>query len=235
MTPDLTIIERVEKLLAKAESTTFEEERNAYVTKAQELMTRHAIEEAMLRQSDGSKPEITSVRFDVDSMKYSRGRAKLVDAIANANNCYRIAWPKEGNKRGFGIIEVYGTRSALELVEVLWHSLNAQLDKALAETPVPSHVQGKTFRNNFVRAYAYAIAVRLRDAKEETLRSETSSSVALVLVNEREQAESYAKDLASSNGMRVTSQVDKYRGNDEGWSQGKEAGNNASLSRGELN
>ena len=232
-TTNQTILERVEKLLAKAESSEHESERDAYVTKAQELMTKYAIDEAMLRQSQGVRTTITSVSLDVGNVKYSKARAQLAFNIANANNCYAVAWRKLYPERGYDRIEVFGTPTACELVETLWASLNTQLNVALEREEIPSHVQGKTFRNNFVRAYAYTVGQRLKEAKENVVRGEAGHSTALVLVNVRNQAEDYAKDFHSDKS--IVNAVDRYKGNSEGWGAGKRAGQNASLARGQLN
>jgi len=227
---DLTILEKVEKLLAKAESSEYDAERDSYVTKAQELMTKYAIDEAMLRQSQGTQAVITSVSFDVSSAQYSKARAQLAFNIANNNDCYAVAWRKLYPERGYDRIEVFGTPTAIELCETLWHSLNTQLDKALAKEPIPYHVQGKTFRNNFVRAYAATIGQRLKDARQEVIRNEAAGTD-LVLVKVRDKAEDYAKE---EHKGKISNAVDKYRGNHEGWSAGKNAGEKASLARGQL-
>lgn len=238
MSPDKeSIRDKVEKLLRKAESSEYEAERNTYVAKAQELMTRHAIEEAELRIADGTEVTIERMRIDTEGMKYSKARFSLIDSIAVANNCYDVAWPYlDANgyrygRRGYEYIEVFGTPSSLELVKMLWDSLNHQLDMALAETPVPDHVPGKTFRNNFVRAYAIRIGERLTEAKQETLRGATTSSTALVLVNQAEQARDFAFDLHDG---KISSRVERYRGSDAGQTAGRQAGDRASLQRGAL-
>lgn len=46
-----SMMERIRNLLAKAEATTFQEEAHAFTEKAQELMQKYAIDQAMLEAS----------------------------------------------------------------------------------------------------------------------------------------------------------------------------------------
>ena len=50
------VLARIRQLLAKAESTTFEAEALAFTAKAQELMTRHAIDAALVHDTAAGPP-----------------------------------------------------------------------------------------------------------------------------------------------------------------------------------
>ena len=230
--PELSVIERVEKLLAKAESSEFEAERDAFTTKAQEMMTEHAISEAMLRNgADATDMVIRKLDVDMSNLTYAISRGGMLRKIAEANNGFVIGIPKGGGKAGYIRMEVWGTPFALECIETLWNSLNSQLDRELANTQVPSYEHGKTFRNNFIIGFADRVGYRLRAARDETVRNDTRAGTSLVLVNQAEKVEGHARD--QYNNLRSTTRYVNDSGS--GRSMGSEAGSRASLSRGALN
>jgi Protein of unknown function (DUF2786) len=84
-TVDTRMLAKVRALLAKAESTTFEEEANALTAKAQELMARHAIDQAMVAGADGADSDgPTGRRIGVDD-PYAGAKANLLHSVAQAN------------------------------------------------------------------------------------------------------------------------------------------------------
>ncbi len=89
---DGKVLARIRALLAKAESTTFEEEAHAFTAKAQELMTRHAIDVAMLGASAGSDAAIsTEHRMIRIEQPYADPKISLLGAVARANRCRAIS------------------------------------------------------------------------------------------------------------------------------------------------
>lgn len=223
---------RVEALLAKAESTEFPEERDSFIAKAQELMTKYAIEEASLRQGK-SADEVTveHIQINMDQIKYTKALALLITAVAKAQNAYVVFTRKSGNQRGYAFCTIFGSPSALDLCAMLISSLHKQMEISLAKTPIPEGVHGKTFRNNFVIAFAQEIHARLDQAKQETIRGETEKSAALVLMNEAERSEQAGRQFFWSIG-KASGPTGRF--SPEGYRAGKQAGQNASLARGEL-
>jgi hypothetical protein len=86
---DDAALERVRKLLAKAESTSFEPEALVLFAKAQQLMQAHAITQAMLAKERGSdrKPIVFSVTIPAP---YAREKAALLHQVARANRCRTV-------------------------------------------------------------------------------------------------------------------------------------------------
>lgn len=232
------MLERVEALLAKAESSEFPAEKEAFVDKAQSIMTEYAIDEAMLRKaSDAVDMEIDHIEIDLSKIKYSLAVSMLVGAVADANHCFVVVTRKGYNprtgksERGLSKATVFGTPASLDCVGMLVMSLHKQMEIALRDTPVPEYEHGKTFRNNFVIAFAQRIKERLRNSVEETLRNDTRAGVALVLVNQKDRSTDAAKEHFPSMGGGVGPSGRKSAA---GQSAGREAGSNASLARGEL-
>ncbi|MGH3434407.1 MAG: DUF2786 domain-containing protein, partial [Thermocrispum sp.] len=90
---DQRILGRVRGLLAKAESTEYPEEAEALSAKAQELMNRHAFERALVDAEHHKQQSATSTRLWLDS-PYLEAKSHLVAAIADANRCKSVFYPK---------------------------------------------------------------------------------------------------------------------------------------------
>ena len=89
------VLDKVRALLAKAESTTFDAEAEAFTAKAQELMARHRIDRAVFDVGGRQRPEEpASRRFGVGD-PYADAKAMLLANVADANGC-RAVWSKGG-------------------------------------------------------------------------------------------------------------------------------------------
>ncbi|MFH9465756.1 DUF2786 domain-containing protein [Streptomyces clavifer] len=152
------MLTRIRALLAKAEATGFPEEAEALTTKAQELMARHSIDEALLaaRTHAGGTPG--ACRIGVDA-PYESAKAILLDAVASANRC-RAVWNSD-----LGFTTVVGFEPDLEAVELLFTSLLVQGTAAMTKAEAGQRAGGrkrtKTFRQSFLMAYAQRLGSRL--------------------------------------------------------------------------
>lgn len=161
------MLTRIRALLAKAEATEFPDEAEALSAKAQELMARHSIGEALLAGQAPGGTGPTAWRIGVDQ-PYEQAKAVLLDAVATANHC-RAVWNEP-----FGYSTVVGFAPDLEVVELLYTSLLVQATTAMTKAEAAQRAGGrrrtKTFRQSFLAAYAHRIGVRLASAAEETAR-----------------------------------------------------------------
>ena len=126
---DQRMLDRVRALLAKAESTEFPEEAEALTSRAQELMTRHSIDGALLaaaaeRSGRRGPGAAGGRRLFVDS-PYEAAKALLLQVIATANRC-RSIWHKN-----LGLCTVVGFPADLDGVELLFTSLLVQATTAM--------------------------------------------------------------------------------------------------------
>ncbi|GHC74729.1 DUF2786 domain-containing protein [Streptomyces collinus] len=164
------MLTRIRALLAKAEATGFPEEAEALSAKAQELMARHSVDEALLAARAPSPDAPGACRIGVEP-PYEQAKAVLLDAVAGANHC-RAVWNEP-----LGFSTVVGFETDLDAVELLYTSLLMQattaLTKAEAALGVPrargragGRKRTKTFRQSFLAAYAHRIGTRLAAAAE---------------------------------------------------------------------
>ncbi|CAM5256349.1 DUF2786 domain-containing protein [Streptomyces pseudogriseolus] len=162
--PESRMLGRIRALLAKAEATGFPEEAEALSAKAQELMARHSVDEALLAARTPAAEGPDAVRIGVEP-PYEQAKAVLLDAVASANHC-RAVW-----NEAFGFSTVVGFAPDLEAVELLFTSLLVQATTAMTKAEAAQRAGGrkrtKTFRQAFLAAYAHRVGERLAAAAAE--------------------------------------------------------------------
>ena len=223
------MLDRVRALLAKAESTTFPEEAEALSAKAQELMARHAIDAAMLDASRaGGDSIVEGWRIGVDD-PYADAKSLLLDRIASANRCQAV-WCKS-----LGSSTVFGDRSDLEMVELLFTSLLVQGTEAMLRKgrDVDRYGRSRTtsFRKSFLVAYALRIGERLAAATESVVAEGAErygGALLPVLASRAEEVDATVQTVFPDIERRATA-VSNYAG----WVAGRAAAELASLRVGE--
>lgn len=158
------VLDKVRALLAKAESTGFAEEAEALTAKAQQLMARHSIDEALLAAREGSRDEPAGCRVGIDN-PYEASKATLLDVVASANRC-RSVWAKN-----LGFATIIGFQPDLDAVELLYTSLLVQATAAMMQAGSRQDGAGRSrtrsFRQSFLTSFAVRIGQRLTAATEE--------------------------------------------------------------------
>jgi hypothetical protein len=171
---DPKILARVRGLLAKAESTEFGEEAEALSAKAQELMSRYALERALVNADAGETEPVTARRMWLDA-PYVDAKSVLVNAVASANRC-RAVFSKQ-----LGFVTVLGDDIDLDTVETLTTSLLVQATGAMLaggrQTTRYGQSRTRSYRQSFLVAYATRIGERLQAATAEAV-AETEASAA---------------------------------------------------------
>ncbi|MFR9795188.1 DUF2786 domain-containing protein [Streptomyces sp. MS06] len=218
---DSRALSRIRGLLAKAEATGFPEEAEALTAKAQELMARHAVDEAMLaaHQPDPDAPGARRIGVEPP---YEQAKAVLLDAVATANHC-RSVWNEP-----FGFSTVVGFEADLDAVELLHTSLLVQAQAALAKAEAVERRGGrkrtKTFRQSFLASYAQRIGARLASAADRAA-AEVGRELLPVLAS-REVAVTAATDRMFPQTVST-----RLRGVSDaaGWNRGAEAADRARM------
>ncbi|MEU8031112.1 DUF2786 domain-containing protein [Streptomyces sp. NPDC049099] len=157
------MLTRIRALLAKAEATGYPQEAEALSAKAQELMARHSVDEALLAAGAPAPDAPGACRIGVEP-PYEQAKAVLLDAVAGANHC-RAVWNEP-----LGFSTVVGYEADLEAVELLYTSLLVQATHAMTRAEAAQRAGGrkrtKTFRQSFLAAYAHRVGDRLAAAAE---------------------------------------------------------------------
>jgi hypothetical protein len=176
---DAKVLAKVRALLAKAESTEFPDEADAFFAKAQELMSRYSLERAAIDAladagGAGTIPVRTAGRRIWLDNPYLSPKSMLVGAVAEANRCRAVF------ASGLGLVTVIGEETDTDIVEVLTTSLLVQAGRAMlaagSRTDQRGQSRTKSFRQSFLISYAQRIGERLNTAAEQA-ESEVSESV----------------------------------------------------------
>ncbi|WP_405949728.1 DUF2786 domain-containing protein [Streptomyces prunicolor] len=216
--PASRMLTRIRALLAKAEATGFPEEAEALSAKAQELMARHSIDEALLDAQAPAKDAPGACRIGVEA-PYEQAKAVLLDAVAGANHC-RAVW-----NEAFGFSTVVGFEGDLEVVELLYTSLLVQATTAMTRAEAAQRAGGrrrtKTFRQSFLAAYAHRIGDRLARAAGTQMTDDLLPVLATREVAVTDCVDAMFPETTTTRLRGVTDEA--------GWTQGAEAADRAQV------
>lgn len=223
------VLNRVRNLLAKAESTDFEAEAIALTAKAQELITRHAIDTAVLQDQTDATAEPSMVRVPIDA-PYADAKSFLLQTVASHSRCRSVFSPR------VAMSTVVGYPADLAAVEVLFTSLLVQAQQALAEagrTAKPgTRTRSQSYRSAFLLAYTRRIGDRLAEINAHVFAAAGSDPGQFLPVL-RSQDETIEEFMGQRFGDLYSSAV---RGGYDpaGWSGGRMAADNARLTAADL-
>jgi hypothetical protein len=226
---DGKILERVRKLLAKAEHpTTPVEEAQAFSAKASALMARYAIDRAVMEAAtpDGSAPVARQLTVEAP---YALPRAVLLDRVARAHRVRVVLGPDAPS--GGRLCTLVGFPVDLDVAELLFTSLLLQASTAMLHASRATS-RPKAFRRAFLLGYAETIGRRLASAHAEANEeAETARpGAALVLADRSEQVDAFlGQQFPRLRNLRMTAS------SGGGLSAGRQAGARADLSTSERN
>jgi hypothetical protein len=223
---DSAVLAKVRALLAKAESTAFEHEAAALTAKAQELMARHAIDEAVAR-ADGTRrrEDPTARRVAVDD-PYADAKSNLLAVVASANGV-RSVWDPD-----FALMTLVGFESDLDAVEVLFTSLSVQASRSMLARGRVSDSRGRSrtrsFRQSFHLAFAQRIDERLSAAASQA-RSEAEQELGRDLLPVLAGRRDAVDEVTARMFPHLTRGRRRAVNNPDGWLAGRVAAEMATL------
>jgi len=222
---DPRILDRVRALLAKAESTEFTDEAEALTAKAQQIMARHSIDEALLAAREGSAERPGGRRVGIDN-PYEAAKAMLLNVVAAANRC-RSVWSKS-----LGFATVVGFQPDLDAVELLYTSLLVQATTAITQAGSRQDPYGRSrtrsFRQSFLTSFATRIGERLADATDQAskeARADLGENRLLPVLAARNDAVQEATETMFPELVAQTVSANDR----EGWAAGRAAADLATL------
>ncbi|MGK0226022.1 MAG: hypothetical protein ACI8XD_000832 [Thermoproteota archaeon] len=215
-----TIINRVKALIAKAESSPYPAEANAFMAKAQELINDHAIDQARLTGADP-----TSVGHETLQMKgtYTKERCLIWSAAANANRCQVLTLSTYGSSK-VSDLTLIGREQDRQLVRLLATSLELQAVRRLDDLD-PNATVGSSVvqRRSFLRGFALEVTDRLRRSGHTHAVVGQAAEQALVLA--RDAVDRYVgENFDVSHGRRGSARHDGLA-----FSHGRRAGARADV------
>jgi hypothetical protein len=222
---DQRMLDRVRALLAKAESTDFPEEADAFTAKAQELMARHRIDHALLVAATGDRDQPVTRRVGIDN-PYEAPKSLLLQVVAEANSC-RAVWAKR-----FGFTTIVGFSTDLDSTELLFTSLLVQATRAMTQAKPTTDEYGRnttrSFRQSFLTAYASRIGERLSAATDEVGQEAAGSAGSAQLLPVLAARDDAVRDAFEKQFPQLTHHTTTIN-NRQGWASGRAAADRASL------
>lgn len=222
--------DKIAKLLRKAEDPSIPQaEADALFEKAQELMTRYAIDEAMFAGMHiGSKEDVIEERIHFHSI-YSRALYFVGRAIAVHNDCQVMV--SKGNSLMHTTLYVIGYESDVRRVQMLNTSLQIQCMGALTKfwneydaSWTTTERERFKVRRQFIFSFANGLDEKLEMARQRGLNDAAveygDTSVALVVRDKATMVEQWQKEKYPNMRKSKSS----FRG---GGQEAREAGHRA--------
>jgi hypothetical protein len=211
-TVDEKKLSRVRALLAKAESSSFPEEAEALSAKAQELMTRHALDRVLVEAG----PELPASRRIWLDTPYVDAKSLLVHVVAQANRCRAVFDAR------WDFVTVVGDEDDLDAVTLLTTSLLVQATRAMIADPAG---RDRAFRKSFLVSYATRVGERLDQAAEAAIAESPDPDRLLPVLASHDLA---VEAAFTTLFPAVVSKSVTVRSH-EGWDAGREAADRARL------
>lgn len=228
---DRRVLDKVRSLLVKAESTTFQAESEALTAKAHELMTRYAIDVAMVgatKDAGGERPVTRRIAIDDP---YVDSKSLLLQVVAEAGRCRSVL------HGGLGMSSVVGFPADVSAVEMLFTSLLVQAQASLTEAsrraPAGSRPRSRSFRSAFLLAYADRIGQRLAAISDSLIAEAEASTGHAVLPALRDRADVVGR-FVDDQFPNLGSHTVRGGHDAAGWARGRIAGDIAQLSFGDV-
>lgn len=225
-------IDRARKLFALATSDNANEAASA-AAKAQEILDRHDISQAMLDTTDADEDEEIENFADksapLDSAKtIASWRGSLATAIATANQCkvYTSRSSVKGALEGKRTIEIIGRPSDVQKVRYLFAYLTHEVTRLVKRD---ARGCGRTWANNYRHGAVETLAEAIRETRANVAADMRAAAdgLSLVRVNNalaKLDARASAVDLYARKNLRLSSVRSSARGNKSAHQQGREAG-----------
>ncbi|MFT7597378.1 MAG: hypothetical protein ACI8TP_000296 [Acidimicrobiales bacterium] len=207
---DQNIVEKVQALLRKAESTEFPQEAEACMAKAQELITHYAIDVDVL--AAGSAPNPMSHEEISIEGRYGYERALVWTMVARANRS-RVLLSKTYGTRKVSKITLIGRAIDRELVKLLALSLEHQALRGLPQAGPNDRGSLVRVRRSYLYGFAVQVGERLTEAVNVADPTGLSAERSLVLADELEMYMESAFGPVSTDNSKVTLDPGAY---DEG-------------------
>jgi hypothetical protein len=227
MTKSDKIKAQIEAMLAKAERTDNEHERDAYTAKAQQLMVKFAIDEADLISRGEATREAIVTESKFYSGDFARAMVTFAHQISIGFGDVSMFFTGNGKKC---TVHVVGHESDVQNFWLLMNSLELQVHTArkvwwknAPESAWMRNWDRFQAHRNFVLSFANECRRRLAATRSEAVADATPGA-ALVLADKAALVQDHIDQkhgkMRSSRGLGTTS---------TGWGAGRDAGRNASL------
>jgi len=190
---DRSLIQRVRKLLDKAEHTDNVHEAEAFAGKAADLIARHRIDPARLAERGGAADDLGLSEMNVGRGAYVRGRIALLSNVADAHDVRMVFQSTPSGSVAF----LAGRREDLDIVKILYASLHSQVASQMATLRRSTGAATQRERRAFLFGFANRIGELLTESQSAALRESQATAdggeaTALAVRERRERVDEFA-------------------------------------------
>lgn len=161
------LLNTVNALMAKAASTEFGPEAEAFLAKAEQLIERHAIEQAELRVAGDKSADTDSLTASrvsiIPKLLTSEALRNLLTTLARGNRC-KTVWIYPS-----ATVAVYGFETDVEATKMIYHTLATMMPKdceRAVRLQKPGR-QAQVFRKNFYNGFVAGVYASIYAAQVE--------------------------------------------------------------------
>lgn len=168
------MLAKIQALMAKAESTEFQAERDAFMDAAQRLVIKFAVEEWEI---GGSKQALLTSTVLNAPYPNANARTRLLSVVARLNNGKIVLLPSK-TARGGKVIPctVIAYTDDLEMIKIMYATVSIQCLQAMKTAQEEQYIiysaEGVGFNESFIAGYAQGFYEKLnkinQQAKDET-------------------------------------------------------------------
>lgn len=215
---------KIAALMAKAEATTFESERDAFLSKASELQLKWMISDSDVRAADDRRDATDHlIRTAAEGVEKGSAYVKAKrDLLTGLCSIFHVKITMYGDRSG---MTLFGFSSDVAFVKQLHASLVVQMFSAIER----ESSRDSAYRTSFAHGYAARVVSRLHEVRERQERDISSlPGTALVLSDRSARVQRYFDDQL--DGVRLRRGYNNRSINNwDGMSAGLAAANRANL------
>lgn len=233
------IANKIAALLAQAESTTFDGERDACVQKAAALMARHQIDQMMVNRARGDRlidDTIDKLFIVFDHTAYHIAFIEFMTAVGDSFG-FKVVW-RHDRKAGWW----YGFKSDLDFAEGIYASLLIQVARAAdAYMKLPPQQALRRFdkhvaKRSFIAAFGVGAGRKIAEgrqiAEDEATTEHGATNLLPVLASRADQLDKYFNDVVRP-GLGMSNKRGR-RGDGAASTAGYNAGQRADVGQGRV-
>lgn len=220
---------KIAALLAKAEATAFEPERDALLSKASELQLKWMISDSDVRASKDRKDVSDylmrcAAEGVVKNSAFVKAKRDLLTGLCSIFHVKITIYTDRS------VMNLFGFASDVAFVKQLHASLVVQMLAAMEQQAHGLNSRDRSWKTSFAHGYAQRVVYRLQQARrtQEAEASSTDAGTALVLRDRSTQVQAYFDEQLSGVKLRSGYKNRSIRSRD-GLSAGSAAGDRADL------
>lgn len=180
------MIRKIEGLLRKAESTTNDHERDAFMSKADELILQYEIDNAQLFINEGRKEKPILIELLLRN-PYQESKYILLREISQSCNCRLILSRRHETDRSARYYKIVGFESDIAMCRILFSSLLIQcmmsMNKNLHLRQEYESMQ--YWKKSYYQAFAETVGKRLIENRKASIENNSNASDYLPVFVER--------------------------------------------------